>query len=162
MSRTGKKPVAIPSGVTAAIENGQLSVKGPKGTLSISLEDANLHNGWLQVWAKPNEGASGFGQRVATLCAVHDRVVERCRVDHVEQLVDVDAESGGLIDMNVTIAQLRTAAENLERGVVEIAEHGLLGGMSHGVRVLRAVPRGGFGLVAAGASLAADEAELLC
>ena len=26
--------------------------------LSISLEDANLHNGWLQVWAKPNEGAS--------------------------------------------------------------------------------------------------------
>lgn len=26
--------------------------------LAISLEDANLHNGWLQVWAKPNEGAS--------------------------------------------------------------------------------------------------------
>jgi two-component system sensor histidine kinase MtrB len=26
--------------------------------LAISLEDTNLHNGWLQVWAKPNEGAS--------------------------------------------------------------------------------------------------------
>ncbi len=35
MSRIGKKPVAIPSGVTANIEGGTLSVKGPKGTLSI-------------------------------------------------------------------------------------------------------------------------------
>jgi two-component system sensor histidine kinase MtrB len=26
--------------------------------LAISLEDTHLHNGWLQVWAKPNEGAS--------------------------------------------------------------------------------------------------------
>lgn len=26
--------------------------------LAISLEDTNLHSGWLQVWAKPNEGAS--------------------------------------------------------------------------------------------------------
>ena len=39
MSRIGKKPVAIPSGVTATIEGGQLSVKGPKGTLSLSLVD---------------------------------------------------------------------------------------------------------------------------
>ena len=39
MSRTGKKPVAVPSGVTAAIEGGQLSVKGPKGTLSLPLAD---------------------------------------------------------------------------------------------------------------------------
>ena len=26
--------------------------------LAISLEDTQLHGGWLQVWAKPNEGAS--------------------------------------------------------------------------------------------------------
>ncbi|MFM5904809.1 MAG: MtrAB system histidine kinase MtrB [Micrococcales bacterium] len=26
--------------------------------LAISQEDANLHNGWLQVWARPNQGAS--------------------------------------------------------------------------------------------------------
>ncbi|MFZ8488521.1 50S ribosomal protein L6, partial [Staphylococcus aureus] len=31
MSRIGKKPVTIPSGVTATIEGQQLSVKGPKG-----------------------------------------------------------------------------------------------------------------------------------
>ena len=39
MSRIGKKPVAIPSGVTATIEAGLLSVKGPKGTLSLPLVD---------------------------------------------------------------------------------------------------------------------------
>lgn len=39
MSRIGKKPVAIPAGVTATIEGGQLSVKGPKGTLAMPLRD---------------------------------------------------------------------------------------------------------------------------
>ncbi|ABQ67703.1 50S ribosomal protein L6 [Rhizorhabdus wittichii] len=39
MSRIGKKPVSVPAGVTAAIEGKTLSVKGPKGTLSISLAD---------------------------------------------------------------------------------------------------------------------------
>jgi large subunit ribosomal protein L6 len=39
MSRIGKKPVAIPSGVTATIEGGQLSVKGPKGQLAMPLVD---------------------------------------------------------------------------------------------------------------------------
>jgi large subunit ribosomal protein L6 len=39
MSRIGKRPVSIPSGVTADIQDGTLSVKGPKGTLSMSLAD---------------------------------------------------------------------------------------------------------------------------
>jgi large subunit ribosomal protein L6 len=39
MSRIGKKAVAIPSGVTATIENGTMTVKGPKGTLSMGLSD---------------------------------------------------------------------------------------------------------------------------
>ena len=39
MSRIGKRPVAIHSGVTASINEGMLSVKGPKGTLSLKLAD---------------------------------------------------------------------------------------------------------------------------
>ena len=39
MSRIGKKPVAIPGGVTADIKDGTLTVKGPKGTLSMGLSD---------------------------------------------------------------------------------------------------------------------------
>lgn len=39
MSRIGKKPVTVPSGVTANIAGGELSVKGPKGTLTMPLAD---------------------------------------------------------------------------------------------------------------------------
>ena len=39
MSRIGKRPVELPSGVTATINEGMLSVKGPKGTLSLKLAD---------------------------------------------------------------------------------------------------------------------------
>jgi len=39
MSRIGKKPVVMPGGVSASIDNGLLAVKGPKGTLSIPLAD---------------------------------------------------------------------------------------------------------------------------
>jgi large subunit ribosomal protein L6 len=34
MSRVGKKPITIPSGVTVTISDSQLEVKGPKGTLN--------------------------------------------------------------------------------------------------------------------------------
>ena len=39
MSRIGKVPVTIPGGVTADIANGVLTVKGPKGTLTLTLRD---------------------------------------------------------------------------------------------------------------------------
>ncbi|MCC6925966.1 50S ribosomal protein L6 [Novosphingobium sp.] len=39
MSRIGKRPVVVPGGVTAAIADGTLTVKGPKGTLTLSLAD---------------------------------------------------------------------------------------------------------------------------
>ncbi len=37
MSRIGKKPVPLPSGVSAAISEGVIEVKGPKGILSMPL-----------------------------------------------------------------------------------------------------------------------------
>lgn len=52
MSRTGKKPVAIPAGVTATIQDGQVSVKGPKGSLSIPMADEvsyALEDGQLKI-----------------------------------------------------------------------------------------------------------------
>jgi large subunit ribosomal protein L6 len=39
MSRIGKKPVLVPAGVTANLEGQTLSVKGPKGTLSMTMLD---------------------------------------------------------------------------------------------------------------------------
>ena len=37
MSRIGKKPIPLPKGVTAMIETGTVSVKGPKGELKLRL-----------------------------------------------------------------------------------------------------------------------------
>ncbi len=39
MSRVGKNPVSIPSGVTADVNGQQVKVKGPKGELSIVIHD---------------------------------------------------------------------------------------------------------------------------
>ncbi|RMF33625.1 MAG: 50S ribosomal protein L6 [Alphaproteobacteria bacterium] len=39
MSRIGKKPVAIPNGVTATISGQRVDVKGPKGALSFQATD---------------------------------------------------------------------------------------------------------------------------
>ncbi|HEY0569181.1 MAG TPA: 50S ribosomal protein L6 [Xanthobacteraceae bacterium] len=39
MSRIGKKPVPVPSGVTANVEGQTVKVKGPKGALQVVLHD---------------------------------------------------------------------------------------------------------------------------
>jgi len=39
MSRIGKRPISMPAGVTATVESGTLTVKGPKGTLAMQLLD---------------------------------------------------------------------------------------------------------------------------
>jgi large subunit ribosomal protein L6 len=39
MSRIGKKPVAVPSGITANVEGQTVKVKGPKGALSVVVPD---------------------------------------------------------------------------------------------------------------------------
>ena len=39
MSRIGKRPIPMPAGVTASTEGRTLSVKGPKGSLSLQMLD---------------------------------------------------------------------------------------------------------------------------
>jgi large subunit ribosomal protein L6 len=52
MSRIGKKPVAVPSGVTATVEGQTVKMKGPKGQLQFVVHDdveVSLQNGALKV-----------------------------------------------------------------------------------------------------------------
>ena len=52
MSRVGKKPVAIPSGVTANIEGQTVKVKGPKGALQVVLHgdvEATMDKGEITI-----------------------------------------------------------------------------------------------------------------
>ncbi len=58
MSRIGKKPVAIPGGVTAAIDGQEVKVKGPKGELKHVLVD--------QVIAKTGEDGIEIAMREDT------------------------------------------------------------------------------------------------
>ena len=43
MSRIGKKVIAIPAGVTVSFENGVVTVKGPKGTLTQDIVEEKIH-----------------------------------------------------------------------------------------------------------------------
>ncbi|MEA2975008.1 MAG: large subunit ribosomal protein [Alphaproteobacteria bacterium] len=52
MSRIGKKPVPVPSGVTANVEGQTVKMKGPKGALQLVLHDdvsVKLESGLIQV-----------------------------------------------------------------------------------------------------------------
>ena len=52
MSRIGKRPVAVPSGVTANVEGQTVKVKGPKGALQAVLHDdvaVKLEDGRIKV-----------------------------------------------------------------------------------------------------------------
>lgn len=57
MSRIGKKPVPVPSGVTATINGQNVSVKGPKGELSLVLNDnvkAEMTDGGIKIDPRGN------------------------------------------------------------------------------------------------------------
>jgi large subunit ribosomal protein L6 len=71
MSRIGKRPVAIPSGVTADIDGKTLSVKGPKGTLTLGLSDLityKVEDGAISVMpANDSKAARAFWGMQRTL-----------------------------------------------------------------------------------------------
>jgi large subunit ribosomal protein L6 len=52
MSRVGKRPVAVPSGVTASVEGQTVKVKGPKGALQLVVPDdvgVKLESGQIKI-----------------------------------------------------------------------------------------------------------------
>ena len=58
MSRIGKKPVALPSGVSAEIKGQTVEVKGPKGTMSFTAtDDVDIAMGDGEITVNPR-GAS--------------------------------------------------------------------------------------------------------
>ena len=52
MSRIGKKPIAVPAGITANVEGQTVKVKGPKGALQVVLHDdvaVKLEGGQIKI-----------------------------------------------------------------------------------------------------------------
>jgi large subunit ribosomal protein L6 len=60
MSRIGKQPVDLPQGVEARLENGNLTVKGPKGSLGLRVNPemkVSIEDGVLTV-ERPSDAAN--------------------------------------------------------------------------------------------------------
>lgn len=58
MSRIGKLPIQVPSGVTITVDSGYVTVTGPKGTLTqfvLPEVDVNIEDGTLTVTRKSDE-----------------------------------------------------------------------------------------------------------
>src|SRR6202035_2993297 len=58
MSRIGKRPVTVPSGVTATVEGRTVKMKGPKGQLQLIVHD--------EVEGKFEQGAGTVAPKVKT------------------------------------------------------------------------------------------------
>jgi large subunit ribosomal protein L6 len=61
MSRIGRQPIEVPAGVTATIEGSAVTIKGPKGTLSLKVADpiaVRQEDGSIVVTRPDDERAS--------------------------------------------------------------------------------------------------------
>jgi large subunit ribosomal protein L6 len=71
MSRIGKRPVLVPAGVIATVDGGIMSVKGPKGTLTLAMRDEinyGIENGSISVQpANGSKAARAFWGMQRTL-----------------------------------------------------------------------------------------------
>ena len=79
MSRIGKKPVVVPSGVTADIADGTLTVKGPKGTLNAPLPQgitAEVKGAELTYGRKEDNRQQRAFQGAARLISAVDELME--------------------------------------------------------------------------------------
>jgi large subunit ribosomal protein L6 len=71
MSRIAKNPVIVPKGVSVALANGQLSVKGPLGEISRSLNSAvNVSVNEGEIRFSPIEGAVNTNALSGTMRAL--------------------------------------------------------------------------------------------
>ena len=78
MSRIGKQPVAVPSGVTVTIEGQTVKVKGPKGELQsvlLDLVDVSQADGQVKVTPRQRNVWSAS----ACLCASSSRDIAASR-----------------------------------------------------------------------------------
>src|SRR5947207_15539124 len=77
MSRIGKQPIPVPSGVTVAIEPGSVRVNGPKGELSTDIpRDIEVaQDGEALVVSRPTDRGEHRALLVLTLSQVANMIL---------------------------------------------------------------------------------------
>lgn len=77
MSRIGRKPINIPAGVTASVDNGVITVKGPKGTLDFKFNTAmtvEIKGDVIEV-TRPNDAKENRSLHGLTRTLIHNMVI---------------------------------------------------------------------------------------
>ena len=77
MSRIGRKPINIPAGVTASIDNGVITVKGPKGTLDFKFNPAKtvkIKGDVIEV-TRPNDAKENRSLHGLTRTLIHNMII---------------------------------------------------------------------------------------
>lgn len=77
MSRIGRKPINIPAGVTASVDNGVITVKGPKGTLDFKYNPAmtvEIKGDVIEV-TRPNDAKENRSLHGLTRTLIHNMVI---------------------------------------------------------------------------------------
>lgn len=77
MSRIGRKPINIPAGVTASIDNGVITVKGPKGSLDFKFNPAmavEIKGDVIEV-TRPNDAKENRSLHGLTRTLIHNMVI---------------------------------------------------------------------------------------
>lgn len=77
MSRIGRKPINIPAGVTASVDNGVITVKGPKGTLDFKYNHAmtvEIKGDVIEV-TRPNDAKENRSLHGLTRTLIHNMVI---------------------------------------------------------------------------------------
>ena len=77
MSRVGRQPIDLPSGVTITTDNGVIAVSGPKGTLEqVALEGIALHNADNQITLSRNTDEATLRAKHGLMRALVNNMVE--------------------------------------------------------------------------------------
>ena len=74
MSRIGKLPISVPAGVTVALNNGVVTVKGPKGELSQKVDSSIktiIEVGQVTFEIDENSPVTTSRSRLSTVFIVH-------------------------------------------------------------------------------------------
>jgi large subunit ribosomal protein L6 len=77
MSRIGKQPIVLPAGVKAAMQGDQLTVEGPKGKLSLRVEDVvgvSVAEGMITCTVKEGTGSDGRARHGLTRSLIANMV----------------------------------------------------------------------------------------
>ena len=77
MSRIGRQPITIPSGVTATVDGREVTVTGPKGTLSLTVAEpivVEQEDGTLVV-TRPDDERDSRARHGLTRTLVNNMVI---------------------------------------------------------------------------------------